>query len=601
MATIAVLERQETGHSPVAIPVAVRGGDVVVESFGSRDCLMQWARFAFGDEAFDEEESSKLPRLNDEPIIVIINSGVIDDTTIETLHDLKRLAPSANMPVIVISEKRDHSSSLRALEAGAMEVFARERGHDEWLFRLRKLLALCRRRSSKKIHQDREPSLYEVDKLTNFPSQAYFAEDVKRRLASGLHDTMALHIVRIDSFDVVNNAFNPGVSQKLLEVCANRLRNILGSDHIVGRFGADSFAVLQCCIGVSPDIEVLARQIQAQLCAPCLIAGHHISLEVTIGIACYPQHGLEYDVLSHHAGLGVNHVRNSNEGAVAFFHEDILADARRIASLDIDLRNALTTQQFFLQFQPQVDLISGQLSGVEALVRWRRTDGSIVSPGEFLPYAEMSGLIVAIDEWVLSEACRAARHWHNAGLNVRISVNLSSKQFAMRKIPDLISRVLQETGLDPIYLDIELTESSIMQDMERVRLDLARIRELGVTVSIDDFGVGYSSLHFLKQLRADRLKIDRGFIRNLASNQSDRAILRTIIDLGHQLGFGVVAEGVETAEQLAILREESCDEVQGFLFAQPMSTQDFMVYAQRIPFQSYSSDATLETGFREIA
>lgn len=590
MATIAVLERQETEGGPVAIPVALQDGGVVVESFGSHDGFMEWARSKFGMDVPVGRGSFSAPRHIDEPVIVIINSGIIDDKTIATLQDLKRLIPAADLPVIVVSDKRDYSSSLRALEAGAMEVFDWERGHDEWISRLRKLLALCRRRI-KRGHQLNNSINLDLDGLTNLFTHTYFVEEAKRQLELAAGEAMALHIVRIDSFDVVNNAFNINLGYKLLEMCANRLRNILGDEHIIGRFGADSFAILQCDIGAPHDIEVLARQIRAQLCAPCLIAGHNINLAISVGVSCYPQDGQEYEALSHYAGLALNHARNGGGADVSFFQEEMLVHARNEASLDISLRNALATQQFFLHFQPQVDIATGRLIGAEALVRWRKTDGSVEPPGAFLPYAEASGLIVAIDEWVLSEACRTARHWHDVGLSLRLSVNLSSIRFAMRNIPNLISRTLQETRLDPCFLNIEITESSLMQDIELVRHDLDRIRNLGVSISIDDFGVGYSSLHFLKQLRADRLKIDRGFISNLAINESDRAIIRTIIELGHQLGFGVVAEGVESEEQLAILRSEGCDEAQGFLFSQPKSAQEFMALAQHMYMPSQDAAA----------
>lgn len=577
MAMIAVLEPRETKAAPFAVPTGIRGSDIVVESFGSRDCLMEWARSTLTPAGHDEAFSGEAP--SQEPVIIVINSTIIDDATIALLRDLRRMVPATNL--VVISEKCDHSSSLRAIEAGAMEVLAREMGPEAWMLRLRRMLALARRgRASVRARDVARP---DIDQLTNLPSQPFFQEDVKRRIAGAGGDAMAFHIVNIDSFDIVNNAFAPAVGQRLLEVCANRLRNILGRDHSIGRFGASGFAVLQCNVGALHDVEALARQISAQLCAPVLIEGHHISLAVTIGIARFPDDGGEYEELAHRAGLAAGHGARADKRGVSFFRNGMLSAARRTALLNIELRNALATQQFFLEFQPQVDLLTGQLQGGEALVRWRRPDGSVTPPGEFLPYAEESGLIVALDEWVLFEACRIACHWQDAGLGLRVSVNVSAKQFARRGIPNLIAHALQETGLDATRLDIELTESAVMHDVDRVRDDIARIRALGASISIDDFGVGHSSLHLLRQLRVDRLKIDKEFIRNVSMSPSDRVILRTIVGLGHELGFSVIAEGVETADQLTILREEGCDEVQGFLFARPMAARDFLAYAQHRP------------------
>lgn len=578
MAMIAVLEPQEPASAPFAVPVGIRGNDIVVENFGSRDCLMAWARSLFKVTPHDDGNTGALPH---GPVIIVINSDAIDDSIIALLQDLRQTAPEMNL--VVVSEKCDHSSSLRAFEAGAMEVLTRDMGQETRMLRLRRVLALARR--GRELLRSRAVARPDLDSLTSLPSQPFFREEMKRRLARSGENAMALHIVTIDSFDVLNNAFAPAVGQRLLEVCANRLRNILGHDHLVGRFGVNGFAVLQGNVGAPHDVEALARQISAQLSAPSLIEGHHISLAVTIGIASYPRDGREYEELAHRAGLALGYGGQIDKRGVSFFSDDMLSSARKAALLNIELRNALATQQFFLEFQPQVDLISGEMLGGEALVRWRRPDGSTMQPGLFLPYAEESGLIMAIDEWVLFEACRAARHWHDAGLDLRVSVNLSATQFARRGIPNLIARALQETRLDPSCLDIELTESAVMQDVNRVRDDLARIRALGASISIDDFGVGHSSLHVLRQLRVDRLKIDKDFIRNVATNTSDRVILRTIVGLGHELGFNVIAEGVETADQLTILREEGCDEVQGFLFARPMGTRDFMAYAQRRPIR----------------
>lgn len=576
MAMIAVLEPQETEPSPFAVPLGIGGSDLVVESFGSRDCLMAWARSTFMSSACCEAYAGEAaaPR---EPVIIAINCGAIDDATLALLQDLRRTAPETNL--VVVSDRCDHSWSLRAFEAGATEVLTHEMGHEAWMLRLRRVLALARR--GRERPQVCGAAHAGNDRVTNLPDQRSFQEEVERRIARAGSAAMALHVVSIDSFDILNSAFAPAVGQRLLAVCANRLRHILGADHVVGRFGANGFAILQCNVGAPQDVEALARQISAQLCAPSVIEGHNITLAVTIGVAGFPRDGLQYDELVHRAGLAAVHGDQADKRGVSLFNDGMLAAARETALLNIELRNALATQQFFLEFQPQVDLFTGRLFGGEALVRWRRPDGSVTPPGSFLPYAEESGLIVAIDEWVLFEACRTARHWHDAGLDLRVSVNVSARQFARRGIPNLIARALQETGLRATSLDIELTEGAIVQDVERVREDLARIRALGASISIDDFGVGHSSLHLLRQLRVDRLKIDKEFIRNVATSPSDRVILRTIVGLGHDLGFSVIAEGVETADQLSILREEGCDEVQGFLFARPMVTGDFMAYAQR--------------------
>jgi EAL domain-containing protein (putative c-di-GMP-specific phosphodiesterase class I) len=248
------------------------------------------------------------------------------------------------------------------------------------------------------------------------------------------------------------------------------------------------------------------------------------------------------------------------------------------------LHDALETNQFVLYYQPQVNLSTGRIVGGEALLRWRRPGRGIVCPGEFLARAEVNGLIVPIKEWVLRQACSDAKAWQRAGLfGLRVGVNLSAVQFRKQSVPLLVAKTLADTGLDPSRLDVELTESIVMSDTETVAADLCRLRELGVSISIDDFGTGYSSLTYVKNFPVDRLKIDQCFIRDLATDPSDAAIVRAIVSLGHSLELTVVAEGVQTEEQLARLRAEGCDEVQGYYFGRPMPAADFLALAVEPP------------------
>jgi EAL domain-containing protein (putative c-di-GMP-specific phosphodiesterase class I) len=251
--------------------------------------------------------------------------------------------------------------------------------------------------------------------------------------------------------------------------------------------------------------------------------------------------------------------------------------ARNSAQLDKELRRALAEQEFLLFYQPQVDLASGAIIGAEALIRWLRPGFGIVGPHVFLPHAEETGLIHPINEWVLREACHEARRWDAAGLPpLRIGVNLSPLQFRKRTVPLMVAQALAESGLSPGRLDLELTESIVLQDIDAVAADLRNLLDLGVHVSIDDFGIGYSSLNYIKKLPVDRIKIDMSFVRNICTEPSDAAIVRAIITLGHSLDMKVVAEGVETIEQLARMQTEGCDEVQGYYFGKPMPAADFI-------------------------
>jgi EAL domain-containing protein (putative c-di-GMP-specific phosphodiesterase class I) len=251
--------------------------------------------------------------------------------------------------------------------------------------------------------------------------------------------------------------------------------------------------------------------------------------------------------------------------------------ARAGVVLETDLRHALQRQEFVLHYQPQVDLRTGRIVGAEALVRWNRPGEGFVRPGDFLPLAEENGLIIPINEWVLREACREARSWHVRGLpRVRVAVNLSPIQFRKQDVPALVARILEETELEAELLELELTENILMQNTDAVIEDLRRLRRLGVSLSIDDFGTGYSSLAYVKNFPVDRLKIDQCFIRNVDTDPNDAAIVRAVISLGHSLGISVLAEGVETADKVAYLRAEGCDEVQGYYFSRPVPAADFI-------------------------
>jgi EAL domain-containing protein (putative c-di-GMP-specific phosphodiesterase class I) len=294
----------------------------------------------------------------------------------------------------------------------------------------------------------------------------------------------------------------------------------------------------------------------------------------------HPRDGIDAQEILKHAQLAMYQAKGDGGNQFRFYATDMNSRAREALVLDSRLRDAIAQNQFVLHFQPQIDLRTRNIIGAEALVRWQTPDRGLVSPAEFLPRAEKNGLIVPINEWVLREACREAVTWPRRGLSpLRVGVNLSSIQFQKQSVPLLVARVLAETGLDPRRLDLELTESMLLEQTEAVVRDLQQLRDLGVGISIDDFGTRYSSLTYVKHFPVDRLKIDQSFVRDLGSNPHDAAIVRAIISLGHSLELEVVAEGVESAEQLAILVAEGCDEVQGYFFGRPMPSNDFVTMA----------------------
>jgi EAL domain-containing protein (putative c-di-GMP-specific phosphodiesterase class I) len=308
-----------------------------------------------------------------------------------------------------------------------------------------------------------------------------------------------------------------------------------------------------------------------------VIGGERLNCTASIGVTLHPSDGGEGDQLLKNADLAMYRAKADGGNSYRFYASDMNTRARAAVALDNAMREAIEQEQFMLYYEPQVDTRSGSIVGAEALLRWRRPDRGIVEPADFLARAEENGLIVPINEWVLREACREARSWSRLGYPpLRISVNLSPIQFRKQSVPLLVTRILGETGLEPWRLDLELTENIVMQDAEAVARDLQQLRDLGVKISIDDFGTGYSSLTYVKQFPVDRLKIDQCFIRDLAQDPSDAVIVRAIVSLAHSLELDVVAEGVETREQMQLLRFEGCHEMQGYYLARPMPAKEFL-------------------------
>ena len=420
------------------------------------------------------------------------------------------------------------------------------------------------------------------DALTGLPNRAFFHEILSRSMAHArrAETLVALLFLDIDSFKNINESLGHEHGDILLQELAERLTAtvreedwITRGEDVVARQGGDEFMILLQNIRSVHAVTGIAERILAAVTRPFLVRGHEMHVTASMGITVYPFDDTNAHGLLRNADVAMYKAKQSGKNSFQFYTAGMSAHIHEQRAIENGLRRALENGEFVLHYQPQIDLKSGDLIGVEALIRWQHPERGLLAPGLFIPIAEESALIVAIGEWVLRTACEQRRAWQDLGLPLlRIAVNLSGRQFAEADLPATVERILRETDLRkiPQCLELEVTESMLMEDTERTAATLHALHEMGVRLAIDDFGTGYSSLNYLKRFRIDSLKIDQSFVRDIANNSDDAAIATTIVTLGHSLGLTVIAEGVETEEQLAFLRGAHCDEIQGYYYSRPL-------------------------------
>ena len=370
----------------------------------------------------------------------------------------------------------------------------------------------------------------------------------------------------LDHFKKINDSLGHPVGDALLKQVAARLRTCIGPGDTVARLGGDEFAIVQFCNGCDPStVPALASQIVEIVAAPYEIEGHHLVIGVSIGISLAPEDGSDPDQLLKNADLALYRAKADGRSTYRFFEAgmDARAQARRL--LELDLRLALQRDEFEVHYQPIRDLASGEIAVCEALVRWRHPERGLIAPIQFIPIAEETGLIVQLGDWVLRTACTEAARWSSAC----VAVNLSPVQFRNPDLVETVKAALQQCGLPAHRLELEITESVLLQNSETTRAMLHELRQLGVKISLDDFGTGYSSLSYLRSFPFDKIKIDRSFISELATGKDSLAIVRAVTGLGKSLGITTTAEGVETDAQLDVLTREGCTQVQGYLISKP--------------------------------
>lgn len=502
----------------------------------------------------------------------------------------KRLGQIVTDPILSLAATMDEISRtkdyrLRAEVSSVAELSHLAQGFNEMLDEIaRRDQALLERQES--LHQ-----LANYDTLTGLPNRAMFRDRLAQalRLSGRNTEKLAVIFIDLDDFKLINDTHGHRVGDLLLNEVSRRLEMETRGDETLARLGGDEFIIfLQNIKSANLAIQVARKHLQ-NLLAPYLIEENQLFISASIGIALYPEHGDTAEILVKSADIAMYQAKEKGKNQIEFFSQTLYSRVSERLSLQGDLRRALKDEEFVLHYQPRINLLTGKWSGVEALVRWQHPQHGLISPLTFIPLAEETGLIMQLGEWVLRNACQQLHRWHCEGILLpRISVNVSPVQFRRQNIVELVRSAISEASLCTKALELEITESALMDNIEQAIHTLRQLQDMGVNISIDDFGTGYSSLSHLRTLPVNILKIDRSFLLNAHELKEDAQILSAIIAMAHSLNLEVVAEGVECEQHEALLYAQGCHETQGFFYARPMAAEEIsrILRKNRLPLQS---------------
>ena len=445
--------------------------------------------------------------------------------------------------------------------------------------------------TERKAAEEQVRSLAYYDGLTGLPNRILLQDRLSQALAAARRQKqkVALLFLDLDRFKIINDSLGHSVGDLLLKEVAGRLHQCARDQDTVARLGGDEFLVALTNVKDCSDVAVVAERFMDAMTVGFVIQGHTLSIGCSLGVSIFPDHGADVETLIKNADAAMYTAKDRGRSNFQFFTADMNSQATERLALENGLRLALAENEFFLEYQPQMEVATGKITGLEALIRWQHPQLGLVPPNNFIRIAENTGLIIPIGEWVLRTACAQARKWQDEGLpRVSVAVNVSAAQFRHEGFVATVRKVLSETGLDPKYLELELTEGLLLSNADVSLSVLRQLRTMGLSLAIDDFGTGYSSLSYLKQFPVSKLKIDRSFVCDVATNADDAAITTAIISLAKNLNLLVVAEGVENEEQMSFLRAHRCDEIQGYYFSRPLNVNDVAQKLQISIFDSHS-------------
>lgn len=557
-------------------------------------CSPAWYGHAAGLESFRSAcESSLVSLRSKEWIAEVVRERsplwLRDVATAEANERTRRasavgLRTAMAVPVVVGTE----------LEA-VLEFLGREpRAEDEHILRTVSSVAaqlgtvIRRKRSDERLSY-----LAQHDPITGLPNRALLADRLRQAMfqASRHNRLVAVAFIDIDRFKTINDSLGHDAGDQLLRAIGERLRGCVRNGDTVGRISGDEFALVLADMAHVDDAARLAHKILVHIRRPYVVAGQELYLGASLGVTLYPHDAEDVDALLRNAGVASYRAKEMGRNTYQFYAAEMTTHAQERLKLEAALRRALERDEFVLHYQPIVELEAGRVIGAEALLRWRHPERGMVPPMEFIPLAEETGLIVSIGEWVLRAACAQCVAWERAGLGkLRMAVNISPPQFQRSDLADTILQILRETRLPADRLELELTESLLMRHPETTIANMQRLSDMGVQLSIDDFGTGYSSLSYLKRFPIHRLKIDRSFVKGIPLDGDDAAIATAIIAMAHKLDLNVVAEGVETADQLTYLRNHECDVMQGYYFSPPLPNEEYIALLSKRPSLTFPSN-----------